>query len=257
MTDGHQRSGRYEDAHDRVVPECHRDVIHDPRFPVVSSEKRHQDVSNVAHWTRPGQRGAGQERDAQTTDPAIDRALVLRVAARDESGLAGLYDRYSAQVNGLALTILRDPALAEEVTHDVFLRVWERPEAFDPARGTFAGWLFRVARNRAIDLLRRHRESSLGDLESGPGAWIADPDPTPEEQTLTGLRRLEVLNALDSLPADQRRLLEMAYYTGLSQREIAERLERPLGTVKSQIRSAMRRLADRLVATDAPPTERT
>lgn len=223
----------------------------------MSSEKRLRDAPTGAgrDWSR--QRADRPERDADPSDPEVDRALVLRVVARDEAALAGLYDRYSAQVNGLALTFLGDPAVAEEVTHDVFLRVWEHPAAYDPARGTFAGWLFRVARNRAIDQLRRRRETSIGDLEAGPGGWIADPEPTPEEQTLRGLRRLEVLSALDTLPVDQRRLLEMAYYTGLSQREIAERLERPLGTVKSQIRSAMRRLADRLVAADAPPTERT
>jgi RNA polymerase sigma-70 factor (ECF subfamily) len=223
----------------------------------VSSEKRHRHASTGASDVWPLPEAGHPEQHPAPSDQEVDRALVQRVAARDEAALAGLYDRYSAQVNGLALSLLRDFAMAEEVTHDVFLRVWERPAAYDPARGTFAGWLFRVTRNRAIDQLRRRRETSLGDLEAEAGAWIADPQPTPEEQTLRGLRRLEVLSALDTLPADQRRLLEMAYYSGLSQREIAERLERPLGTVKSQIRSAMRRLADRLVAADAPPIERT
>ncbi len=212
------------------------------------SEERPRHAPSGADWA---------DRSVATPDQKLDRDLIRRVAARDDTALAALYDRYALQVHGLALSILRDPALSEEATHDVFLRLWERPDAYDPARGSFAGWLFRVARNRSIDLLRRRRELSIGDPDMDHLGWIADPNPNPEEQALSGLRRQEVLNALDALPADQRVLLEMAYYTGLSQREIAEQLERPLGTVKSQIRSAMRRLAERLVGTDAPPIERT
>jgi RNA polymerase sigma-70 factor (ECF subfamily) len=200
----------------------------------------------------------GQPASPATDVQATDLALFRLVANRDESALATLYDRYAAQVNGLALSILRNPALSEEATHDVFLRVWEQPAAYDPARGTFAGWLLRVTRNRAIDLLRRRREASIGDPGLDPVGWIPDPAPDPEEQTIRKLRRQEVRLALEGLPADQRRLLEMAYDSGLSQREIAERLGRPLGTVKSQIRSAMHRLADRLVADEASsPTEST
>ena len=140
--------------------------------------------------------------------------------------------------------------LAEEVTHDVFLRVWQQPTAYDPARGSFAGWLMRVARNRAIDLLRKRREDPLGAIEVDSASWIADPAPGPEEQAITGLHREEVRSALDDLAPDQRQLLELAYFTGLSQSQIAEHLQRPLGTVKSQIRSAMRTMAERLASSD-------
>ena len=98
-----------------------------------------------------------------------DRALIRRVVDREEAALTALYDRYAPVVNGLATSILRDPALAEEATHDVFLRLWLQPAAYDPARGTFAGWLMRVARNRSIDLLRRRREAP----ESAIGADVA------------------------------------------------------------------------------------
>jgi RNA polymerase sigma-70 factor (ECF subfamily) len=186
----------------------------------------------------------------------VDLDLMRRARARDEAALAALYDRYAAQVNGLALSILRDPALAEEATHDVFLRLWQQPEAYDPARGSFGGWLLRVTRNRAIDLLRRRRETAAGRWEGDdPVFQVPDPDPGPEEQALAHLRREEVRLALADLAPDQRQLMELAYFAGLSQRQIAERLERPLGTVKSQIRAAMRRLAERLASTERPSTE--
>jgi RNA polymerase sigma-70 factor (ECF subfamily) len=179
------------------------------------------------------------------------------VVERDKSALAALYDRHAAMVNGLALSLLRNPALAEEVTHDVFLRLWQQPTAYDPARGAFAGWLLRVTRNRGIDLIRRRREDAIGGLADDPTSRIPDPGPDPEEQTISRMHREEVRHALESLAPDQRQLLELAYYTGLSQSQIAERLGRPLGTVKSQIRSAMRQLADRLAPPDHPSTTAT
>jgi len=169
-----------------------------------------------------------------------------RVRARDEAAFAALYDRYAAQVNGVALSILRNPALAEEATHDVFLRLWQQPGAFDPARGTFAGWLLRVARNRAIDLLRRRREDTGVGGDADFTSWIADPAPGPEDEAIDRLRRQVVHEALRALSPDHRQLLELAYFTGMSQSQIAAHLGRPLGTVKSQIRAAMGRLADRL-----------
>lgn len=179
-------------------------------------------------------------------DHERDRAQMRLVAERDEAALTALYDRYAPVVHGLALSILHDPALAEEATHDVFLRLWLQPAAYDPARGTFAGWLLRVARNRSIDLLRRRREETGSAMGVDVGSWLADPDPGPEEQALMALRRDEVRRGLEKLTPDHRQLLELAYFTGLSQARIAERLDRPVGTVKSQIRAAMARLADEL-----------
>lgn len=188
-------------------------------------------------------------------DHERDRALMRLVVERDEAALTALYDRYAPVVNGLATSILRDPALAEEATHDVFLRLWLQPAAYDPARGSFAGWLLRVARNRAIDLLRRRREDPESALGTDVGSWLADPEPGPEEQALAGLRRDEVRQALAMLTPEHRQLLELAYFTGLSQAQIADRLGRPLGTVKSQVRAAMARMAEHLAPVEVhPPT---
>lgn len=200
--------------------------------------------------------GDGASPSPGSEDHERDRSLMRLVVARDEAALTALYDRYAPVVNGLATSILRDPALAEEATHDVFLRLWLQPAAFDPARGTFAGWLLRVARNRAIDLLRRRREDPESALGADVASWLADPEPGPEEQALAGLRRDEVRRALEALTPDHRQLLELAYFTGLSQTQIAERLERPLGTVKSQIRAAMARLAEHLAPTHIPSPTR-
>lgn len=207
-----------------------------------------------AHAVRPEAARPAQapEPPPGAEDHERDRELMRRVCGHDEEALTALYDRYAATVNGLAVSILRNPALAEEATHDVFLRLWQQPEAYDPARGTFAGWLLRVTRNRCIDLLRRRREETSGTFDADIASWLADPAPGPEEQALAGMRRQDVRQALATLSPDHRRLLELAYFTGLSQAQIAERLGRPLGTVKSQIRAAMARLAEELAPPDGP-----
>lgn len=188
--------------------------------------------------------------------PVDDVELVRRLCARDSTAFAALYDRHAAVVHGLVLSILRDPWLAEEVTHDVFLGLWQRPTLFDAQRGTFSAWLLRVARNRAIDLLRRQREhpfpppaTSDNGIALDPLQRLVDPEPGPADRAIGRLVQQDVRAALTHLSPDQSRLLHLAYFEGFTQREIASRLDRPLGTVKSQIRVAMKRLADLL----APP----
>ena len=213
---------------------------------VLASLRRSQEtLTGVEDGTRAASQ-ARRDASSGSEDHERDRGLMRRVTDRDEAALTALYDRYAPVVHGLATSILRDPALAEEATHDVFLRIWLQPAAYDPARGTFAGWLMRVARNRSIDLLRRRREDTGSALGADVGSWLADPEPGPEEQALAGLRRDEIRRALETLTPDHRQLLELAYFTGLSQSQIAERLDRPLGTVKSQIRAAMARMAEHL-----------
>lgn len=182
---------------------------------------------------------------------AADLQLVRRMRGGDPDALGQLYDRYSGTVLGLARSVLRDDRLAEEATHDVFLNLWQNPDAYDPARGPFAGWLFRVARNRAIDLYRRRREQPFGQTASNdegdpvdPAAFLIDPEPDPADQAITALQREQVRRAMRSLTDDHRRLLELAYFRGMTQSEIATHLSRPLGTVKTQIRTAMKRLAE-------------
>ena len=164
----------------------------------------------------------------------------------DRNAFAMLYDRYARNVNGLAMMVLRDPALAEDCTHDVFLRLWQHPDAYVAARGPFAPWLMRVARNRAIDLHRRRRTQPAAAEEIA--RWALDPAPDPAEQVISQQVRQQVRAALADLAPEQRRVLELAYFGGMSQSQIAASLQRPLGTVKSQIRTAMRHLAERLEA---------
>lgn len=192
-----------------------------------------------------------------------DVELMARLSTGDADALAALYDRHAAAVFGLTRAVLRDARLAEEATHDVFLGLWQRPEHYEPARGAFVGWLLRVSRNRAIDLLRRDREQPFAAAPpsddgqaADPAGRLVDPDPDPAEQAILLVQREEVRNAIQELTADQQRLLGLAYFDGLTQREIAARVNRPLGTVKTQIRTAMQRLAGILVAADPSLQER-
>lgn len=185
----------------------------------------------------------GPDRQPEDVD---DADLVQRVRMQDRDAFAMLYDRYASAVNGMALMVLHDPNLAEDVTHDVFLRLWQRPDTYQAARGRFVPWLLQVTRNRAIDVHRRRRVQPLLAPDDELIHWALDPDPDPAEQVITWQMRRQVHEALAELAPDQRRLLELAYFGGMSQSQIAESLERPLGTVKSQIRTAMRHLAGRL-----------
>lgn len=190
-------------------------------------------------------------------DQARDAALMAMVKQGDREALGALYDRHAPRVLAVAQGVLRDRRLAEEATQDVFLNLWQHPQTYEPQRGSFGGWLLRVARNRAIDLLRRQRERRFADLNSGedgspvdPSAWLPDPDPDPADQAVTADLGARVRTALTQLSPEQRSALELAYFGGLSHSEIAERLGRPLGTVKTQIRSGMQRMAVSLAGLD-------
>jgi RNA polymerase sigma-70 factor (ECF subfamily) len=188
---------------------------------------------------------------------ATDAELMASLAEKNADALAVLYDRHAGAVFGMAKTILRDRRLAEEVGQDVFLLIWQHPSLFEPSRGAFGGWILRVTRNRSIDLLRKKREQLFADGPTGddgqaldPASWLVDPDPDPGDQASAAMTRIEVGRALGHLTDDQRQLLELAYFGGLTQREISERLGRPLGTVKTQMRTAMQRLAALLANED-------
>jgi RNA polymerase sigma-70 factor (ECF subfamily) len=173
-----------------------------------------------------------------------DEALVQRVTARDAQAFAELYDRYADLVYSVTLRVVADPALAQDMTQDVFLRVWRTPAAYDPARGRFVSWLVSVARNRAVDEVRmrgRRRLREVGDSAAGedpPDGRAEDPQLAVQVQA----DRLAVRRALATLPEDQRVAIEMAYFSGLTQQEIAERLQQPLGTIKTRTRLAMKKL---------------
>jgi RNA polymerase sigma-70 factor (ECF subfamily) len=166
--------------------------------------------------------------------PPSSQALLIRLAAGDQQALGEFYDLYAGLVNGLALRILRDTSDAEDVVQEVFVQVWRQASRFDPSRGTPEAWLCTMARTRALDRLRR-RVSRREEAEEQA------PAPTGVPRTEEGIA---VRKALDGLSPEQRKALELAYYEGLTQSEIAERLGEPLGTVKTRIRTAMMRLRE-------------
>jgi RNA polymerase sigma-70 factor, ECF subfamily len=214
---------------------------------------RHVLVGNVIYTSARGGKTRGLtavdgRRDAAVGGRASDQdddAEVLRLLATDPaSGMEQLYDRYSPLVYGLARKILGDPQEAQDLTQEVFVSLLNRC-AYDPARGSFASFLTAMARSRAIDQLRaRSRSSRLlgiwGD-ETAPGA-----QPQPHEAVAEGECAHSVQAALAALPDTQRRVLELAYFKGLSQSEIARALDTPLGTVKTWARNGLYSLRDAL-----------
>jgi RNA polymerase sigma-70 factor (ECF subfamily) len=168
-------------------------------------------------------------------DIRYDVGLLERIAAREADALGELYDRHSRLLYGLILQILRDRTEAEEVLQEVFVQVWKRAETYEARLGTALGWLVRIAHNRAIDQLRAN-SVRLRMLEAAPPRL---PIETPEARAaLTEQQRL-LARALEALTAEERQLLEHAYFLGFTQSELAERFGLPLGTVKTRIRTAL------------------
>lgn len=165
---------------------------------------------------------------------ALSPDLMGRLAAGDAAALAEFYDRYAGLVNALALRILRDGADAEDVVQEVFLQAWRQAERFDVGRGSPEAWLCTMARSRALDRLRKRVSRREDSDEAAPVSTAA-----PRNEVALAVRK-----ALASLTDDQRRALELAYYEGLTQSEIAARLEEPLGTVKTRMRTAMIRMRE-------------
>lgn len=165
--------------------------------------------------------------------------LLSRAAAGDEQALADLYDRTSRRVFGMALSVLRDRAAAEEATLDVFTQVWKRNAPFDRARGSALSYLLLLARTRSIDILRTRARRA--DYEEAPPAVfdLTDHAPGPEEVHGAGERAALVRAALATLPLEQRRAIEAAYFGGMSHSEVAAACGAPLGTVKTRIRDGL------------------
>jgi RNA polymerase sigma-70 factor, ECF subfamily len=169
----------------------------------------------------------------QVTGGKDDAALIARLRAGDEAAMGDLYDRYSGVVYGVALRVLGNTMTAEDVLQEVFLQLWRNPQAFDADRGRLAPWLAVIARNRAIDLLRRRpMEDDIDELPISTGIDL-------EDEAAERMAIDKVRGALGQLPQDQRKLLEMAYFEGMTHSEIAARTGDPLGTVKTRIRSGL------------------
>ncbi len=176
-------------------------------------------------------------------DAVSDEQLIEAVARGDRHAFETLYDRYSPAVFGLALKTLREREVAEEAVQEVFWRVWQRAKSFEAGR-KFAPWLFGIAHNYCIDELRRRRarpQPVYEDDEHPVLSSIAEPSDVADAALESEQRRI-VIGALQQLPAEQRQALELAYFGGLTQQEIAARLGNPLGTIKTRMRLGLQKL---------------
>jgi RNA polymerase sigma factor (sigma-70 family) len=169
-----------------------------------------------------------------------DEALVALVARADDSALAELYDRFGHVAYGLALRVVRDPALAEDAVQDAFLAVWRSAARFVPERAKASTWILTVVHRRAVDIVRR--EEPL-EAAPHPGANLT------EDEAWLRLQRTRVQEALRRLPDQQREALELAYFGGFTQSELADRLGEPLGTIKSRMFTGLARLRELLADT--------
>jgi len=171
-----------------------------------------------------------------------------RLTARDPTALESLYDRYSRMVYSLALRIAGQPAVAEEIVQDVFLKLWHSADRYQAERGPLGPWLCTLARNRALDHLRLKREKQRRREDSIEGEiGFTSSNPSPETLAQQSQSAVRVRASLRELPAAQQRAIELAYFEGMTHSEIAAALAEPLGTVKSWIRSGLLRMRETLV----------
>jgi RNA polymerase sigma-70 factor, ECF subfamily len=178
-------------------------------------------------------------------DPQLP-PLIPAIVQRDQTAFAKFYDLTNRAVFSVVLRVLGDHAMAEEVTHDAYLQAWNQAASYNAERGTPFAWLMTIARSRAIDRLRgaRHRNHESESLDAVFSHAASSED--PEEASLFAERRRQIRHALNALSADQRQVIEIAYFSGLSQSEIAARLNIPLGTVKTRMRVGLMKLRDLL-----------
>lgn len=180
-----------------------------------------------------------------------DEELMERLGYRDLGAFRALYDRYGNLVYSAALRVVRDAQIAEDMVQEIFLRIWRRPDSYVAQRGRFVTWLTSVTRNRAVDEIRsrgrRYRHETASPEEQERELPAPDRNDPALRAELSDQRRL-ILAALGQIPAEQRQIIELAYFGGLTQQEIAERLSQPLGTVKTRIRLGMQKLRAALTA---------
>lgn len=169
-----------------------------------------------------------------------DLALMARLSAGDQSAVGDLYDRYGRQVYALACRMLADSAAAEDVTQEVFVKVWRNAARFDPERGRAGSWILHLAYTTTVDQMRARRYTAPSRFEETP----EEPDPAadPAGDAEVSVMGTQVRSAMMRLPAEQRQALEMAYFGAMSQQEIARSLNIPLGTVKGRVRLGLESL---------------
>jgi RNA polymerase sigma-70 factor (ECF subfamily) len=178
------------------------------------------------------------ESEPVPVEQASDSDLVVRIAARDRAAFDVIYHRYIRSVFGLALQRLRDRERAEDAVQEMFAAVWRSAGSYKPERGPAAPWLYAIARNAIVDRVR-----ARDDLPMEPPDMTSD-EPGPAERAETSFVSWRVHRALETLPEREREVVELAYWSGLSQSEVASFLDIPLGTVKTRTRSALAHLAD-------------
>jgi RNA polymerase sigma-70 factor (ECF subfamily) len=193
-----------------------------------------------AAWGRP----ARMSRDIPSDTPP-EAALLRRISSGDSEAFDDLYTRWSPMLYGLLCKILEDPREAEDALQEGFLHIWRKAASYDPDRSSPTTWAYMIFRNKAIDRLRSRERRGKG-MER-----IAEEEPTfapssadPGDDAETQERRQAVKAALDSIPADQREAVSLAFFSGLTQTEIAEKLGAPLGTIKARIRRGLLKLGD-------------
>ena len=179
---------------------------------------------------------------------ADDAALIRRIAVdSDETALGALYDQWSRALYSLVLHLLQDPDEAEDVVEETFWQAWRKASSYEPSKGAVSTWLLTIGRRKALDRIRarkRRREDAVGNTRAFADLPSSDPDPS--QQMEGSEMREQVRGALRLLPHEQREVLELGYFSGLSQTEIAEATSQPLGTVKTRMRLAMQKLREPL-----------
>jgi len=182
------------------------------------------------------------ERTHPNDSELSDELLLVHVRQHDQQAMAQVFDRYGGMVYSVALRVLKDPGQAEDVMQEVFFQLWKKPESFMKERGSLGGWLLVLARNRAIDQVRRRKPTdSPEDVVLAAKSNLAS-------ETERNLLMNKVRGVLKDLPMEQQKSLELAYFEGLSHSEIAQRTGDPLGTVKTRIRLALIGLRKALAA---------
>jgi RNA polymerase sigma-70 factor, ECF subfamily len=187
-------------------------------------------------WARPAANASSRRKD---------RALLTRIARGDVAALRVLYNDHARRAMAVAVRVLRSESEAEDVVQETFLEIWRRAAQFDNQRGGAAAWVVTIARSRAIDRLRSSGTSSRA-IEAASGSLVPTAERLPSEEAERRRDEVRVAAALGELPAEQRQTIELAYFEGLSQSEIAAKTGSPLGTVKMRVKLAMGKLAKSL-----------
>jgi RNA polymerase sigma-70 factor, ECF subfamily len=187
----------------------------------------------------------------ELSEGANDSELARRLQKREPQAMAELYDRYGRLAYSIVFAVVRDTGVAEDLVQETFLRVWNRAGGFDAERGALGPWLLAIARNRAIDYVRSARakmDRNLTELDLFERAEHGNPSSfvDMERDILSADSARRIKSAMAKLNQNQQKVIELAYYEGLSQTEMAERLQQPLGTVKTWVRTALRHLKDEL-----------